>query len=298
MSVENFVVKIFLCFMLANQTLSQFEELKPRIVGGFNVTSWNGFKHQVSIRTIPSDKVRFGNGHRCGGSLINQNTVLSAAHCVHDGKKKYLKASNFVVAMGGLDRWIRDNNTVYINVNKIVGHKNFDPDTFNHDIALLILAREVPYNHPTAQPISRSRKSASTGQLCQISGWGTTAYEGGTQPNRLKAVNLIINSKADCNKKESYGGKVLNGMFCAGPFSGPDLVDSCQGDSGGPLTCDGVLVGITSNGIGCAIPNYPGIYIDVFQYQKWIETNKSSSFMNNFLTTLGFLVVLYCVRHL
>jgi secreted trypsin-like serine protease len=52
-------------------------QISPRIVGGFNVTSMEGFKHQVSIRSISRDGT-YGNGHLCGGSLINYNTVLTA----------------------------------------------------------------------------------------------------------------------------------------------------------------------------------------------------------------------------
>jgi Trypsin len=70
--------------------------------------------------------------------------------------------------MGGLDRWIRDNNTLYIYVSKVVGHKNFNPRTFENDIGLLLLAMEVPINHPTAQPISLSTQNAVVGQYCQV----------------------------------------------------------------------------------------------------------------------------------
>lgn len=70
-------------------------------------------------------------------------------------------------------------------------------------------------------------------------------------------TTVTINSKSECNQKDRHDGNVKNGMFCAGPFSGTVLTDSCQGDSGGPLVCGGILNGITSNGKGCALPNFP-----------------------------------------
>lgn len=65
-------------------------------------------------------------------------------------------------------------------------------------------------------------------------------------------------------------------MICAGtPYGSPK--DSCQGDSGGPLVCDEkILVGITSNGRECALPNFPGIYTEVFAYRNWIQKNSGN----------------------
>lgn len=254
--------------------LAQNQAIVPRIVNGFNVTSMNGFKHQVSIREVLYENNKFGNGHRCGGSLINNRTVLTAAHCIHDGKK-YMSANLFVLTMGGLDRWTKDNNTLIIKVKKVVGHKDYNPDTYANDIAVIILDSDVPANHPTAAPIALASSSPIPGRACQISGWGTTSFKG-VQPNRLMAGNLTINSKTECNQPNRHNGNVLNGMFCAGSFSGLNIVDSCQGDSGGPLTCDGILQGITSNGFECARLNYPGIYMDVYHYRSWISANNSS----------------------
>lgn len=92
---------------------------------------------------------------------------IITAHCIHDGEK-FKSASNFVCAMGGLYRWIRDNNTLYIYVSKAIGHSGYKPATFANDIAVLILNQQVPINHPTAQPISLSTKNAAAGLSCQV----------------------------------------------------------------------------------------------------------------------------------
>jgi hypothetical protein len=70
--------------------------------------------------------------------------------------------------MGGLNRWVRDNNTLYIYVMTAIGHKSFKPKTFANDIGVMILAQDVPMNHPTVQPITLSTKNAAAGQSCQV----------------------------------------------------------------------------------------------------------------------------------
>jgi hypothetical protein len=70
--------------------------------------------------------------------------------------------------MGSLDRWARDNNTVYINVLKAIGHAEFNPMTFANDIGLMILSQQVPFKHPTAQPIKMSTSFAKVGQSCEV----------------------------------------------------------------------------------------------------------------------------------
>lgn len=141
------------------------------------------------------------------------------------GNKGFKPASTFIVTMGSLDRWVSDNNTLNILVRKVVGHKKYNEDTFEHDIALLILAAEVPSNHPTVQPISLASQNPLVGQTCTISGWGTTFYKG-PEPSRLQAANVNINSRSECNQAHRYDGGVLSGMFCAGGFTGMNISDS------------------------------------------------------------------------
>ena len=157
--------------------------------------------------------------------------VLTAAHCVHDGDS-YLSPAYYIAVMGNLDLYIRDTNTVVRRVLKVIGHRRYDPETFVNDIAILKLNAPVPKDHPTAQPIRLSKTEARPGVSCQSSGWGSIQYEENARAvSWLMAVNININSRAECNRRDSHAGSVIRGQFCAGPFSGGK--DTCQGDSGG-----------------------------------------------------------------
>lgn len=278
-----------LCYILvfyeANASQVGVPDGGPRIVGGA-AANLNNTRHQVSIRLLAYDQNNFGQGHICGGSLISNNTVLTAAHCLFDQSNKIRKAADFRVVGGHLIRTNQDSNTHVSTVTTIRYHRNYRPDTFENDIAIMILSTPVPVTHPTFRPIPllTSRKPDNTS--CEISGWGTIAYEGASSLVLL-AANVSLISTNICNGPNSYQNAVKKGMMCAGSMAGG--VDACQGDSGGPLVCNGQLTGVTSNGYRCAEPNYPGIYVDLMEYQDWIKENSS----NQLCTSLFIVVALF-----
>ena len=191
--------------------------------------------------------VNLGNNY-CGGSLIAPNVVLSAAHCA--GAKQ--------VTIGRFDLW-GDSSSSYetIPVAEEVTHRGYDDWTMENDIMLIRLAR--PSTKPTIA--INWDGSANVDQMLTVMGWGTTS-EGGSQPDKLRYVEVPYVSNSKCNN--DYGGGISNDMMCAGYQQGGK--DACQGDSGGPLIISGgsagrdVQVGVVSWGIGCAERGYPGVY--------------------------------------
>ncbi|EFX82746.1 hypothetical protein DAPPUDRAFT_316524 [Daphnia pulex] len=104
-----------------------------------------------------------------------------------------------------------------------------------------------------------------------IAGWGTTS-SGGSISNVLLKASVVVQDNTVCTSQ--YGTTFIGAdMICA---SAPGT-DACQGDSGGPLFVNGVQVGITSSGYGCADPNYAGIYTRVTTYLGWIATTKAAN---------------------
>ncbi|ETE66198.1 Ovochymase-2, partial [Ophiophagus hannah] len=167
--------------------------------------------------------IKRGHSHFCGGSLIGDDVVVTAAHCVIDFDLKVVK--NLIVTVGEFDLGSGDEEEQNVPVSEIVVHPDFNRFGYmDSDIALLYLKHHVQYGYEV-QPICLPHKEDvfEAGTLCVVSGWGKTS-EG------------------------------QRSMLCAGfPDGGRD---ACKGDSGGPLACrkaSGLwtLVGITSWGIGC-----------------------------------------------
>lgn len=114
------------------------------------------------------------------------------------------------------------------------------------------------------------------GELCLASGWGRTA-ENEPASNHLKAVELPFIDHENCQKiYEDIG--IDTSEICAGYSRGGG--DSCSGDSGGPLVYPSngpiikrKLIGIVSEGVGCARSGLPGMYVDIRIIRDWIEEN-------------------------
>jgi trypsin len=126
----------------------------------------------------------------------------------------------------------------------------------------------LPFNYrPEVQPISLTSTEPFAGNLSVVSGWGRLS-SGGAIPSQLQAVEVDIISSTACNSSYADYGGITENMICAGVPGGGK--DACQGDSGGPLVVGDELVGIVSWGVGCALPDYPGVYSNVATLKDFI----------------------------
>ncbi|CAB1328553.1 unnamed protein product [Coregonus sp. 'balchen'] len=251
-------------------------QFSSRIVGG-NVSAPGQFPWQVSLH--------FQSEHLCGGSVVADSWILTAAHCVYE----FAFPTLWAVHVGLTEQPV--NGAQALAVQKIIYHGRYRPKALDYDIALMKLAEPLTFNG-LVEPICLPNfgEDFEDGTMCWISGWGATS-EGGesrllsishavplfTQVVREASDSLLsarvplISAKA-CSAPGVYQGYISPGMICAGYLEGG--TDSCQGDSGGPLACeDSVwkLVGATSWGQGCADRNKPGVYTRVTQSLKWIH---------------------------
>src|SRR5262245_60143258 len=222
---------------LAGQASGQ-ETIKPfgrRIVGG-EKTDIKDHPWQVAL-----DVRMDGRNYLCGGSIIAERWVLTAAHCF-----KKSTAPEEARAKAGATDYVAGG--VWSEIQRIVIHEDYNPRTHEHDIALVKL-RSPPNGRII--PLAPASMIIPPGHPLEVTGWGATAEEGGTSADLLKA-SVPYADTAACNAPEAYDGRIKAGMLCAGYKDGG--VDSCQGDSGGPLvwrTPDGpYLVGVVSFGEG------------------------------------------------
>lgn len=235
-----------ICGMKGEDT-TPFPTSGSKIVNGQDATPCE-WPWQVSLRTSTGF-------HFCGGTLISQKWVITAAHCINNYA--------FVVVLGDHNRNSdSDQFATIMNVASVSVHPEYNQQTFDNDFALVEVQNNVIYNE-CISPVCISELPVGAGVECYITGWGTLS-SGGSSPSFLQEGKVATLSNDACD--QMYGGQITSTMICAqGVTPTGQIVDACQGDSGGPLVCaqaDGsfVLEGVTSWGYGCAQANYPGVW--------------------------------------
>jgi len=213
----------------------------------------------------------------CGGSLINNKYVLTAAHCTAGQS-----AGRIQVLLGEHDKTTTtETETVRKSVSAIIDHPSYDRRTINYDYSLLKLSSPVDWSgnsHIRPVCLPDAGTTFDSGDPLVVTGWGATSSGGSTADVLQEAVvNYVDNT--ECENR--YGrGKISSAMMCAATPS----KDSCQGDSGGPLVHarsnnnnNYALAGVVSWGYGCADPNYPGVYARVTSVLPWINDNTADA---------------------
>jgi secreted trypsin-like serine protease len=252
-------------------------QVKPFIVGGQPAPE-GAYPFMASL--VHSSASNPYSGAFCGGSLIAPNWVLTAAHCMYigqdiNGKYIYLKPSDVDVVLG-TNRL--ENPVTRISATRIVVHPNYNHDTNDYDISLIQLSSSV--NFPTVQPLLPLQSSLSNvGVNATVIGWGDQSWDARNYPIDLHEAVVPISDQMQCKTAytdpDNPANEITGRMICAGYPQGG--IDACQGDSGGPLLVSSGIpglwlqTGIVSFGEKCAIPNYPGVYTRVSEFNDFLD---------------------------
>lgn len=236
-------------------------DVAPRIVGG---TAVSDGKYPFVVALL--DKRRGSTVFQqqfCGASLIDANSVLTAAHCVRRNSAANLRAT--------VGRTVLDSNQGSIrNVSRIAIHPSYRPlFRESYDAAVLTLSKPVTTVRPVKLATASQNNLETPGRLATVAGWGNTIAQppggsaGNSFPQRMREVKVPIVSDARASRE--YGSDYDPSLMVAAGQAGKD---SCQGDSGGPLfasTSPGgyTQIGITSFGAGCGAAGFPGVYTEV-----------------------------------
>ncbi|XP_053674146.1 transmembrane protease serine 9-like [Anopheles nili] len=234
-----------------------------KIVGG----------HEAEIGRYPwMVALYYNNRFICGGSLINDRYVLTAAHCVFGSDR-----SRFRVKFLMHDRTVPKEDSFERKVSYIMTNWFLNVLFFiTNDVALLKLSEPVPLGETIIPVCLPPEGNTYAGKEGVVTGWGKRGD--GSFPMRLQEVRVPILDNEQChNQTQYYRFQINDRMMCAGiPEGGKD---SCQGDSGGPMhvfDADAnrfVIAGVVSWGFGCAQPRFPGIYARVNRFISWINFN-------------------------
>ncbi|XP_047362142.1 serine proteinase stubble isoform X1 [Vespa velutina] len=243
---------------------------ESRIVGG-NRSTFGKWPWQISLRQWKTSTYL----HKCGAALLNENWAITAAHCVEN-----VSPADLLLRIGEYD--LANEEEPYgfqeRRVQIIASHPQFDPRTFEYDLALLRFYEPLPTFQPNVLPICLPDDDETyVGRTAFVTGWGRL-YDEGPLPSILQEVAVPVINNTVCEamyRNAGYIEHIPHIFICAGWRNGG--FDSCEGDSGGPMVIQRardkrwLLAGIISWGIGCAVPNQPGVYTRISEFREWIN---------------------------
>ncbi|XP_052587934.1 granzyme G-like [Peromyscus californicus insignis] len=228
------------------------------IIGGHEVKP-HSRPYMTFIKYVDSN----GNRKYCGGFLVRDNFVLTAAHCL---------GSSMTVILGAHNIKAQEDTQQIIPVAKAISHPDYNPNDHSNDIMLLKLQRKA-IRTKAVSPLKLPRANAQLkpGYVCHLAGWGRKSLHATKGTDLLQEAEFTIQDDQKC--KRLFHNYIKTKEICAGD---PKEIQAVfKGDSGGPLVCDNRAYGVLSYGEDETIA--PGIFIKVVSFLPWIRRSMKPS---------------------
>ncbi|XP_013130916.1 granzyme B-like [Oreochromis niloticus] len=250
-ALQHFMVIHVLTFLGQNGKLPLV--LGSKIIDG-KIAPDNEMLYMASVQD-------YRGNHVCGGFLVSEDFVMTAAHCDLNLKRVVLGNHNLTKAEKKMK------------IAKKYKHPNYKNVGHGYDIMLLKLSTPVqPSKRIQFIRLPFREMTLKENEKCQVAGWGKINTNGSVVDD-LRVVDVSVISPQVC--REEWGG-LPSKIICAGGYKTPK--GFCQGDSGGPLVCKGMAVGIVSynrkidKNLGqCDYPDRPNVYTDISKHLDWIR---------------------------
>ncbi|KAL1921998.1 uncharacterized protein VTP21DRAFT_10640 [Calcarisporiella thermophila] len=226
-------------------------EVRPQIIGGTPVPQGE----------LPFAVYVSNSRGSCTGSIIKENVVVTAAHCVGSGMS--ITYGNVVARSG-----------TRVTVSRAIPHERYNPNQLTNDIAVLILSQPIRFG-PNAQAIPIASSPPAPGSRVWAAGWGVTSDPNGRPPAQLMKVDVVVGNDQVCRRQNPNWGGQSGSQICLAPTRGKGV---CYGDSGGPLYTGSngsyQLLGATSWGAPgyCADGQNIAYFTRVGYYSDWIRS--------------------------
>ncbi|XP_060657033.1 collagenase-like [Drosophila nasuta] len=262
---------VFVTSLLFQGSKQAQYSLTNRIINGENAAP-KQFPYQVFIEK----HVNYDWKPNCGGVVISNRTVLTAAHCIKDS------IDAFKIYFGTVDRtniYETGQQRLIVKRKNIIGHPEYDPHELLNDIALIRLPAEILFDEYIQPAKLPDPDKLYDNEIGVASGWGISDRDSWYAKNNLQYLNVTIFPYEDCKAlvhKYNYAKFFPSSFVCLKSSQG----SPCKGDSGGPLAIrneDGTstIVGLTSFGVSeTCEPNMPGIFTRVSSFLQWIKENE------------------------
>ncbi|XP_016354618.1 mast cell protease 1A-like [Sinocyclocheilus anshuiensis] len=245
--------------MMTIISLLLLASLLPHLTFTAHMGVVNGSEAKPHSRPYMVSVQAFGQ-HYCGGFLISDEFVLTAAHC-------WKGFGTRMVVVGAHD--LSDSNTLKrIGVKDYFPHPNYKISPIQNDIMLLRLQEKVKINNDVKWiALPKDGENVQENTLCSVAGWGEL-WTDGEPSSRLMEANVYLKNNRECYNRWGEIYYSLSQMMCTYGHGG-----FCSGDSGGPLVCGDTAVGVVSYRYIalCNSPEKPNVYTKISAYLPWIH---------------------------